>query len=140
MFITRATRHDHADIKELLTTRGWEDADLKEGEAYVARQGAIVGCIRLVEVAPQTLVLDDVLVHEDKRGTGLGRALMEATLNAKGGTLYLCCHDDVIPFYAKFGFAVTPLEDTPAEVQSYWVKVGDIPSDDGHEHFFMTAR
>ncbi|MEO8324053.1 MAG: GNAT family N-acetyltransferase, partial [Actinomycetota bacterium] len=95
MFITRATRHDHDDIRELLATRGWaDDTDLKEGIAYFAREGSVVGCVRLIEVAPQIMMVDSVLVHEDKRRTGVGSALMQAAMNAKGGTMYLCCHEE----------------------------------------------
>ncbi len=140
MFITRATRHDHADIKELLATRGWEDADLKEGTAYFARSGSVVGCIRLIEVAPQTLVLDSVLVLEEKRGTGVGRALMEAVMNAKGGTMYLCCHEENLGFYGKFGFESVPLENCPPEATAYWERVGDVPAPEGHKHFYLKAR
>ena len=140
MFITRATRHDLDDIKELLATNEWDDADLKAGPFYFARSGSVVGCIQLIEVAPQTLVLDNVLVLEDKRGTGVGRALMEAVMNAKGGTMYLCCHEENIGFYGKFGFESVPLEICPPEAVAYWEKVDDVPAPEGHVHFYLKAR
>ena len=143
MFITRATRHDHADIEALLSTRDWgEQVDLKEGVTFIARDGGVVGCLRLVEVAPQTVVVDNVLVHEDKRGNGIGSSLMRAAMNSRGGTLYLCCHDDRIPFYERLGFGLLPggFDDAPGPVQDYWRRVGDYPTAPDHEHFFLRAR
>ncbi|MPZ70940.1 MAG: GNAT family N-acetyltransferase [Actinobacteria bacterium] len=141
MFISRATRHDLADIEELLTTHGWhEKTDLKEGVAYFARDGAVVGCVRLIEVAPQTQMVDSVLVREDRRRSGVGTALMKAAMNAKGGTMFLCCHEEALPFYAQFGFVSIPLEDCPPEVVAYLEKVGDVPAPEGHTHFYLKAR
>lgn len=140
MFIARATRHDRDDIKALLEEQGWDTDNIAEGTALIARSGAVVGCIRLVEVEPQKVVLDDVVVAKGKRGGGLGRRLVEAAMNNRGGTLYLCCHDDVIGFYSKFGFSEKPFDDLPEPVQDYFKRVGDYPTKEGHEHFFLTAR
>lgn len=143
MFITRATRHDKDDIRALLATNDWaKDTDLDEGKAFIARDGAVVGCVRAIEVEPQTVVLDSVLVLEAKRGSGLGTQLMQAAMNNQGGKLYLCCHDERIPFYERLGFKLLDngFDDAPESVQDYWRKVGDYPTEDGHEHFFMTAR
>ncbi len=143
MFITRATRHDHADVLELLKTNDWQDdIDFKEGTTFIARDGGVVGCLRLVEVAPQTVVVDNVLVHPDRRGNGIGSDLMRAAMNSRGGKLYLCCHEERIAFYERLGFTRLPngFEDAPPEVQDYWRKVDDYPTPEGHEHFFLTAR
>ena len=140
MFISRASRHDRDDIKALIETQGWNADHLAEGTTLVAREGSVTGCVRLIEVAPQTVVIDDFLVREDRRGKGLGRQLMQAAMNNRGGTLYLCCHDDVIAFYEKLGFAQTPYEQLPSEVRDYFERVGDHPTSDDHEHFFLKAR
>jgi N-acetylglutamate synthase-like GNAT family acetyltransferase len=140
MFITRATRRELADVMEFLTEHKRGDADLAEGVTFIARQGAVVGCVRVVEVEPSVLVVDNVLVHATRRGEGVGRRLMETAMNSRGGTLYLCCHDDVIPFYAKLGFAVVALEEAPAPAVAYWEKIGDIPTDPDHVHYYMKAR
>ncbi|MGH2730843.1 MAG: GNAT family N-acetyltransferase [Actinomycetota bacterium] len=140
MFITRATRREHADVMELLTEHERGDADLAEGVTFIAREGAVVGCVRVVEVEPRTVVVDNVLVHAERRGEGVGRRLMETAMNSRGGTLYLCCHDDVIPFYAKFGFTLVALDEAPHSVVAYWEKIGDIPTDPNHVHHYMKAR
>jgi len=140
MFITRATRRDLDDVKEFLEANDWHDVDLSEGTAFIAREGRVTGVVRLVEVEPQTLVVDSVLVTPDKRGGGTGTQLMRALMNSRGGTLYLCCHEERIPFYERLGFSLLPLETAPESVRGYWTKVGDIPTDEGHVHYFMKAR
>ena len=140
MFIARASRHDKGDVRELIEAEGWDTDHLDEGTTLIAREGAVTGCVRLIEVEPQKVVIDDFLVRKDKRGQGLGRQLMQAAMNNRGGTLYLCCHDDVIAFYEKLGFAQMPFEELPDSVQSYFKRVDDYPTDDDHEHFFLTAR
>lgn len=143
MFITRATRHDFPELATLLTPPGESpEVDLKEGTAFIARDGGIIGCVRLVEVEPQTVVVDNVLVIEERRGKGIGAQLMQAAMNSRGGKLFLCCHQERIPFYKRLGFALLPagFEDAPRPVQDYWRKVDDYPTPEGHDHFFMTAR
>ena len=141
MFITRATRHDKADLKELLDEHGWTDVNLDEGTAFIARDGTIAGCVRIVEVAPQTLMVDDVLVREDKRQQGTGRALMQAAMNARGGSMYLVCHADRIRFYEHLSFKQLPPEEIPEAALEYMRKVGDHPQPPDHpQHFYMKAR
>jgi predicted N-acetyltransferase YhbS len=138
MFVTRATRHDKEDIRALLLENEWEDDKLDKGTAFIARDGAVVGTVRLIEVEPQTVIVEDVLVKEGRRREGIGSRLMEAAMNARGGTLYLCCHDDVISFYQRFGFAQVTFEEQPGPVQEFMREDGALDSD--HEHFFMKAR
>lgn len=140
MLVTRATRHDKDDLKELLESHGWGDVNVDEGTAFIARDGKVVGCVRLVEVEPQTVVVDDVLVQEDRRGEGIGRRIMQTAMNSRGGTMYLCCHEERLRFYEHFGFKEISVEDAPESVVSYWRKVDDYPTPPGHEHRFMKAR
>lgn len=140
MFITRASRHDKADLREFYEAHGWDEVDLSTGAAFVARDGSIVGAARFVEVAPQTVVVDDVMVREGRRREGIGTRVMQAAMNSRGGTLYLCCHDEHRNFYRPLGFDDVDLDDAPAEVIEYWRKVDDYPVPEGHVHFFMKAR
>ncbi len=140
MFVTRATRHDKDDLRELLESHGW-DANVDEGTAFIAREGKIVGCVRLVEVEPQTLVIDDVLVREDRRREGIATRLMQTVMNSRRGTMYLCCHKEVTPFYERFGFNELSIDKAPESAVAYWRRVGAYPPPDcGHEHCFMKAR
>ena len=140
MFITRATRHDRDDIQELLSAQGWTDSDLTEGVTYFARDGGVIGCVRLIEVEPQAVVVDDVLVAEPRRGQGIGRDLMKAAMNALGGKLYLCCHDEHIAFYESFGFSLLDKATLPEKVRAYFDRTGDLDPGPDHVHHFMTAR
>jgi GNAT superfamily N-acetyltransferase len=141
VLITRSTRRDKQAIKELLDLRGYEDEpDLDGGIAFIARQGPVVGCVRLVEVAPQTLVIDDVFVREDFREQGVGRRLMQAAMNSRGGTMFLCCHENRLRFYGHLGFSPLPIEQCPEPVVDYWKKIDDYPTAPGHEHFYLKAR
>jgi N-acetylglutamate synthase-like GNAT family acetyltransferase len=139
VFITRASRHDRADISEFLEANGWE-ADLTRGATYFARDGKVVGSLRLIEVEPQTVVVDDVVVEEARRDQGIGRALMQAAMNSRGGTLYLACHEEHVVFYEKLGFALVADESLPASVVAYLTEEGDYPSTEAHRHYFMRAR
>lgn len=142
MFITRATRHDKSDLEDFFKAQQWDDPVLDKGAAYIARDGAIVGNVRLIEVEPQTLVVEDVLVAEDRRGQGLGAQLMQAAMNSRGGSLYLCCHPPRLRFYNDLGFSEVPFEELPDGVRGYFEDHGDAPGQlpADHVHHFMKAR
>lgn len=142
MFITRATRHDKADLEEFFTKEEWDDPVLDKGVAFIARDGGIVGNVRLIPIEPETHIVEDVLVGSDRRGQGLGERLMQAAMNSKGGTLYLCCHPERLRFYGDLGFAELPFEELPESVRVYFQEHGDSPDKlpPDHVHHFMKAR
>jgi N-acetylglutamate synthase-like GNAT family acetyltransferase len=141
VFITRATRHDKPDIREFLDAHDWADANLDEGATFFARDGGIVGCVQFIEVEPRTVVVDDMVVDGSRRREGIGRSLMQAAMNSRGGTLYLCCHEEHLPFYAGLNFKQVPPEELPGSVLEYLARQGDHPAPEGHPpHHFMTAR
>jgi N-acetylglutamate synthase-like GNAT family acetyltransferase len=127
-------------VQELLESNDWGDVDVSKGTTFIAKAGKTVGVIRLIEVAPQTVVIDQVLVREDKRGEGIGGRLMQTAMNSRGGSLYLACHDDAIEFYKRFGFSLVSPDTLPEPVSEYMAEVGDLTPPEGHVHFFMTAR
>lgn len=142
MFITRATRHDKSDLEEFFAAEQWDDPVLDQGVGFIARDGAIVGNVRLIEVEPQTVIVEDVLVKSDRRGQGIGADLMRAAMNSRGGTLYLCCHPERLRFYGDLGFSEMAFEELPEPVRTYFQEHGDspdkLPAD--HIHHFLTAR
>jgi predicted N-acetyltransferase YhbS len=140
MFITRATRHDRQDLEKLLIDHDWDLELMDKGTAFIARDGAIVGTVRLIEVAPQTVVVEDVIVHKDRREEGIGRRLLQTAMNSRGGTLYLCCHDERRRFYGHFGFTELAFDDLPEPAQRFMRDTGAWPDSPEHRHFFMTAR
>jgi GNAT superfamily N-acetyltransferase len=140
LFITRATRHDKADLEEFYNLHKWADANVDGGVAFIARDGEIVGALRLIELAPDIVIVDHVLVAAGRRRGGIGSAVMKTAMNSHGGKLFLSCHEPAIPFYERLGFRVLPAEECPAPAVEYWKKVGDIPWSEDHVHYFMTAR
>jgi N-acetylglutamate synthase-like GNAT family acetyltransferase len=140
MFVTRATRHDKADIQTFWDGTGNGDSDVNEGKIFIARDGTVVGTVRMIEVAPQTVVLDDVVVREDRRHEGIGRHLMQTAMNSIGGKLFLSCHEDKLDFYGHLGFAEVGKEDLPPPVTDHFVKTEVLDPPAGHRHFFLSAR
>ena len=143
MFITRATRHDQADRIEFFERHGWDyhKGHLKE-VAFIARDGGIVGNCTLLEVDPQTLIVEDVVVDEARRREGIGRRLMEAAMNSRGGKLYLCTHPEEKPFYEKLGFTEIPFDELPDQIRSLMEADNAAPHQiaEDHTHHFLTAR
>src|SRR5918999_6204503 len=108
MFITRATRHDKTDLEEFFKAHEWDDAHLDQGVAFIARDGGIVGSVRLIEVEPNLVIIEDVLVDKGRRGSGIGAQVMRAAMNSRGGKLFLCCHPERTDFYNRLGFSELP--------------------------------
>lgn len=144
MFVTRATRHDLADVKAFYSGEdshpGWAETDVSRGTVFVARDGGIVGSLILRELEPQKIAVDAVLVKADRRGEGIGARLMQAAMNSRGGTLYLCAHPERLPFYERLGFEQLPFEELPTSAQEYFKAEGDYPDSPEHRHYFMKAR
>ena len=142
MFITRANRRDVGDLEEFFTNENWPDPVLDQGVAFIARSGPIIGNVRLIEFETNQLVVEDVVVAEARRGEGIGRQLVQAAMNSRGGTLYLCCHPETKAFYEKFDFSEVPFDELPEAIRNYFEEHGDAPEqlEEGHVHHFMTAR
>jgi predicted N-acetyltransferase YhbS len=126
MFISRATRHDLSDIEELLQRHDWQVADLRAGTFFFAREGAVIGCIRFIEVAPQTVIVQDMVVDASRRRQGVGEQLMKAAMNSRGGTLYLRCYENLVPYYERFEFAAAEHDDLPEPVAAFFDEAGPL--------------
>jgi N-acetylglutamate synthase-like GNAT family acetyltransferase len=119
MFVTRAGRHDKAELKEFIESRRGGEVDSSQGTAMIAREGSIIGCIRLIEVEPGTLVYDDVLVAEG-RDEGVAKQLIQAAMNNKGGSIFTAAPGSQTDLFAGFGFAAVERSEVPASVGEYW--------------------
>lgn len=139
MNIRPATRSDLPRIVSLLATRGWDDTNTLDRDAwFVAEEGErIVGCTQIVEAEPGRWVVDQVLVDEQHREKGVGRALITAALEGREGSVFLCCHEERLRFYGHFGFTDIGFEKAPPAVQDYWRLIEDYPTDEDHVHFFL---
>jgi N-acetylglutamate synthase-like GNAT family acetyltransferase len=119
MFVTRGGRHDRADLQEFIEAQRGGEVDISEGTAMIAREGSIVGCIRLIEVESGTLVYDDVLVAEGHDET-VAKQLIQAAMNNKGGTIFAAVPAAETEFFSTFGFAPIDRSDAPQPVAEYW--------------------
>ncbi len=140
MLITRASRHDRSDLETFYANNDWEDPHLTDGVAFVAREGNIVGALTLIEIEPQTIVVEDVLVDPTRRGQGLGTQLMQAAMNSRGGTMFLCCHSERLPFYGRLGFEDVSFDQLPPSVQQFMRDIDAYPISADHVHYFLKAR
>jgi N-acetylglutamate synthase-like GNAT family acetyltransferase len=144
MLITRASRRDLAAVEEFYAETGffdgYEKPDFTQGWVFIARQGPVVGAVRLLEVAPQTLVVEDAVVAEARRGEGVGARLLGAAMNNRGGRLFVACEEDVTGFYERLGFSDASFDDLPAEVQAHFRTEGCHPQPGGRVLRYMSAR
>ncbi|MGH2828478.1 MAG: hypothetical protein ACRDKF_16075 [Actinomycetota bacterium] len=119
MFVTRAGRHDKADLKDFIERLSGAETDIGQGTAMIAREGVIIGCIRLIEVEPNTLVFDDVLVAEG-RDQAIAKQLIQAALNNQGGTVFTRVPGRAAALFDDFGFTAIDPGEAPAGVIAYW--------------------
>ena len=86
-------------------------AVIRERQVTVAEsEGAIVGVL-VLDVTPEGFVIDNVAVHPSRRGTGLGRTLLElaeAEARRTGfDSIYLYTHEKLTEsqaLYSRIGF------------------------------------
>jgi len=135
MFVTRAGRHDRSDLKEFIESRRGGEVDIAEGTAMIAREGSIIGCIRLIEVESGTLVYDDVLVAEGRDET-VAKQLIQAAMNNKGGTIFVAAPAAETGLFAEFGFAPIDRSDAPVPVGEHW----DSHEGPGEDAVYLRAR
>ncbi len=108
-----------------------DELDGRDGECthFLARdvRGAAVGCARLRPYGGK-LKVERVAVLPELRGSGLGRALMDAVeeraRTLRRGSLFLHAQVAVVGFYEKLG----------------WVSVGDVFEEAGIAHRKMEKR
>lgn len=140
MLVTRATRHDVDDVVALLEAEGFSDVNVRKGVAFIARDGVVVGCVRLVEVAPNTLVMDDVVVRSDRRNEGIGGRLLQTAMNSRGGTIYVTSNRRARSLYERAGFTEIPFEELPDAVVEHYRSIGDSPGPDADDQVYLKAR
>jgi N-acetylglutamate synthase-like GNAT family acetyltransferase len=119
MFVTRAGRHDKSDLKEFIEARRGGEVDISEGTAMIAREGSIVGCIRLIEVESGSLVYDDVLIAEG-RDEAVAKQLIQAAMNNQGGTIFTAVRAAETDLFSSVGFAPIDRAEAPGPVVEYW--------------------
>jgi amino-acid N-acetyltransferase len=122
--IRAATSADLPQITALLTTADLPTVGVAEGlsQFLVAESGErIVGVVGLESCCDQYALLRSTAVHDDWRGRGLGRKLVEraiAEAEAQGiKALYLLTTTGE-SYFPSFGFVRVTREDVPSEVKA----------------------
>jgi amino-acid N-acetyltransferase len=124
MKVGAAQPADLAAIRALLTTNGLPSADLTAahlGSFWVARD--VAGVVGVVGLEPHGRVglLRSLAVRVDARGHGLGAALLahaEAQARATGVEALYLLTTTAERFFAARGYAVTPRDGVPPEIQA----------------------
>lgn len=126
-----ARPEDLPSIEKLVSSVGG-DLEYLQAEQFVVAlddQGHIIGCGRL-KPYPGFCELASIAVEDRWRTAGVGRAVVSQLLKSYVGPVYLICEDDVVDFFRRFGFDLTPMSEAVAGLQSklerYVAQVGHI--------------
>ncbi|MCQ4633677.1 GNAT family N-acetyltransferase [Shinella sp. CPCC 100929] len=108
-----------ADLKAALTDAHLPTDDIEDsGRTFfkaLSADGQIVG-FSGVERCDGNYLLRSVVLHPDRRGTGLGKAVVEATVASldPGGVFLVTT--SAASFFASIGFSEVPRDSVPAAV------------------------
>lgn len=106
----------------------------RDGEWYGAFDGTeIVGAAHLVKVGADEL-FDDLWVRNDRRRTGVGRALV-AEMQKLRPAMWLIADPDGVAYYEKFGFQVD--NRLPSAIAKRYEALGLWPGHLDHLHIAM---
>ncbi len=137
-YVENITPEEYMQLRE---TAGWMQFPLEQARACVekayvmlcARDGERpIGLVRLLWDGGYIAFLSDVIVIPEYQGQGIGRRLVEASIQKlKEGMkpgykvkLTLNAAKGKEPFYEKFGFKVRPNEDTGPGMDQ-WLIMGE---------------
>ena len=103
-------------LQDLLRQTGWANGRSIEGIQQMlngtplilgAWEGDhLVGFARVITDGIYRALIDDVVVEESKRGTGIGSELMRRLIERLAGVeaVFLHCGEQVVPFYERHRF------------------------------------
>ena len=109
-------RIDLEQLQSLLRQTGWANQRSIEGiekmlDGTPLALGAwdgdrLVGFVRVITDGIYRALIDDVVVAESKRGTGIGSELMRRVVErlAEVEEVFLRCGEQVVPFYEQHRF------------------------------------
>ena len=109
-----------ADLKAALTDAHLPTDDIEDGGRTffkaLSAEGQVVG-FSGVERCDGDYLLRSVVVHPDRRGTGLGKAVVEVTVASldPGSGVFLAT-TSAAPFFARIGFSEVQRDSVPAAV------------------------
>jgi N-acetylglutamate synthase-like GNAT family acetyltransferase len=120
--IRAANGEDLAEIRRLLERHGLPTADLGTSRPWfaVAREGPELLAAGGLEVHGTTGLLRSIVVGESRRGTGLGRAVVErveSEARRRGLTELVLLTETARDFFARLGYADIARADAPESVR-----------------------
>lgn len=105
MFIRPATEADRAAILGLMRPGDFNRINLRPACFLVAEEeGRIIGIGQIKRHRDGTPELASLVVAADRRGEGIGQALVQALVASHQGTLYLFCLATLEGYYGRLGF------------------------------------
>jgi N-acetylglutamate synthase-like GNAT family acetyltransferase len=113
-----AREEDRGAILALVRSERMRPTGLDWRRFHVAcEDGEVVGA---VQVRPEGPELASLVVRKDRRGRGLGRALVESRLAEMPGPVFLVAPRVLAGFYERHGFALRRPLDAPRPVAVDW--------------------
>jgi GNAT superfamily N-acetyltransferase len=137
-----------AELSVLRRAVGWKELGCEDSQAGLdgslfavsaVSGGELVGAARVVGDGRAVFYIQDVIVHPDFQGRGVGRAVMEkvmeyiASAACDGAVVGLMAATGKEKFYEQFGFHTRPNEREGCGMQQIW-KSPLSPSGDVPEH------
>jgi N-acetylglutamate synthase-like GNAT family acetyltransferase len=105
MLIRPATAADRTAILGLMRPGDFNRINLRPACFLVAEdEGRVIGIGQIKRHRDGTPELASLVVAADRRGEGIGQALVRALVISHQGPLYLFCLAELEGFYAQFGF------------------------------------
>lgn len=99
----RPARADEQEIiRQMVGTAGLDPTSLNWPNFLIAEEDGVV--VGIGQVRPRTPELGSLIVVPERRGEGVGGALIEALTALVDGPIYLECRSDLASYYARFGF------------------------------------
>jgi len=99
------------------------------------RAGELLGTASLVEVSPEVVYIDALVVRRDSRGHGLGSVMLQRLLQGRDAIWWIECRDERVSFFERNGFVAANEQAFPQGVRDFVARPGAIPS--GRRHNFM---
>lgn len=114
IIIRRATREDQARIRAIVLAAGINPFSLNWQRFLVAEEhGRIVAVGQIKPHGDGSHELASIAVIRERRGQGLGSAIVQALLASHPGPLYLMCERRLERYYTRFGFRLIGRDEMP---------------------------